>query len=178
MQNSLRVAFLYNTSGGCFWKFYHGTVKSSGVPALWFRASTCLRFWSKTFMKRWTNIFLLSRDKTISCLLESIVHVHLISEYVLENINCFRFWWNTYTKRCTSNCNIMCQNSFFSCALRLVKVFQFQVMILKTEECRVSKNIALKTWQWKSQFWFCSTNVYFAVVAACCFNYIAPCTWF
>ena len=178
MQNSLRVAFLYNTSGGCFWKFYHGTVKSSGVPALWFRASTCLRFWSKTFMKRWTNIFLLSRDKTISCLLESIVHVHLISEYVLENINCFRFWWNTYTKRCTSNCNIMCQNSFFSCALRLVKVFQFQVMILKTEECRVSKNIALKTWRWKSQFWFCSTYVYFAVVAACCFNYIAPCRWF
>ena len=87
--------------------------------------------------------------------------VHLISEYVLGNINCFRFWWNTYKKRCTSNCNITCQNTFFPCILRLVRCLQFQGMILKTEECRVSKNIALKTWRWKSRFWFCSSYGYF-----------------
>ena len=61
----LRIAFLYNTSGGCFWQSYHGTVKSAGVPVLWFRASTCFQFWSKTFTKRCTNNSLLSRDKTI-----------------------------------------------------------------------------------------------------------------
>ena len=89
----LRIVFLYNTSGGCFWQSYHGTVKSAGVPVLWFRASTCFRFWSKTFTKRCTNNSLLSCDKTISSLLELIGHMLLISEYVLENINCFRFWW-------------------------------------------------------------------------------------
>ena len=160
LQNCLRIAFLRNTSGGCFWKFYHGTLKSSGVPVLWFRASSCFGFWSKTFTKR-TNISLLSREKTISCLLELIGHVHLISEYVLGNINCFWFWWNTYKKRCKSNFNITCQNTFFPCTLRLVRCFQFQGMILKTEECRVSKNIALKTWRWKSRFWFCSAYSYF-----------------
>ena len=30
----LRIAFLYNTSGGCLWQSYHGTVKSAGVPVL------------------------------------------------------------------------------------------------------------------------------------------------
>ena len=80
----LRIAFLYNTSGGCFWQSYHGTVKSAGVPVLWFRASTCFQFWSKTFTKRCTNNSLLSRDKTISSLLELIDHMLSISEYVLE----------------------------------------------------------------------------------------------
>ena len=172
LQNCLRIAFLYNTSGGCCWKFYHGTVMSAGVPVLWFRASTCFRFWSKTFTKRCTNNSLLSSDKTTSCLLGLISHVHLISEYVLENINCFRFWWNTYTKRCASNCNITCQNTFFPCTLRLVRCFQFQDIILKMEECSVSKNIALKTWRWKSWFWFCSAYVYFADLKTI---YIASC---
>ena len=80
----LRIAFLKNNSGGCFWQSYHGTVKSAGVPVLWFRVSTCFRFWSKTFKKGCTNSSLLSRDKTISSLLESIDHVPSISEYVLE----------------------------------------------------------------------------------------------
>ena len=97
----LRIVFLYNTSGGCFWQSYHGTVKSAGVPVLWFRASTCFRFWSKTFTKRCTNNSLLSRDKTISSLLELIGQVLSISEYFSKNINCVRFWWKTFTKRCT-----------------------------------------------------------------------------
>ena len=98
----LRIAFLNKISGGCFWQSYHGTVKSPGVPVLWFRACTCFQFWSKTFTKRFTNNSLLSRDTTISSLLELTGHVLLTSEYVLEK-HCFRFWWKTYTKRCTSS---------------------------------------------------------------------------
>ena len=141
---------------------YHGTVKSAGVPVLLFHTSMCFQFWLKTFTKCCTNNSLPSRDKTISCLLELIGHMHLISEYVLENINCFWFWWNIYTKCCTSNRNIICQNTFFPYTLRLIRCFQFQDMILNMEKCHVSKNIALKTWRWKSRFWFCSTYVHFA----------------
>ena len=94
----LRIAFLYNASGGCFWQSYHDTVKSAGVPVLWFGASECFQFWSKTFTKRRTINSLLSRDKTISSLLELVGYVYSISEYVLEKtFNCFRFWWKTYT---------------------------------------------------------------------------------
>ena len=46
----LRIVFLYSTSGGCFWQSYHGTVKSPGVSVLWFRASTCFRFWNNFFL--------------------------------------------------------------------------------------------------------------------------------
>ena len=99
----LRIAFLCKTCSGCFWQSYHGTVKSAEVPVLWFRTSTCFRLWSKTFTKGCTNNSLLSRDKTICCLLELIGHVLSIAEYVLKNINCFRFWWKTYTMRCTTN---------------------------------------------------------------------------
>ena len=80
----LRIDFLCNISGGCFWQSYHGTVKSARVSVLWFRASTCFRFWLKTFTKRCTNNSLLLLDKTISCLRELIDHVLSISEYVWE----------------------------------------------------------------------------------------------
>ena len=81
----LRIVFLYNTSGGCFWQSYHGTVKSAGVPALWFRASMCFQFWSKTFTKRCTNNFYYYvSEKTIFSLLGLIDHVLWISEYILE----------------------------------------------------------------------------------------------
>ena len=79
----LRIAFVYNTSGGCFWQFYHGTVKSAGVLVLWFSASTCFQFWLKTFTKCCTNNSLLSLGK-------------------MKNINCFRFWSKTYPERCTN----------------------------------------------------------------------------
>ena len=77
----LRIVFLSNTSSGCFWQTYHGTVKSTGVPVLWFCASKCFKFLSKTFMKCCTNNSSLSRDK-----------------------NNFFLAWKTYTKCCTSNC--------------------------------------------------------------------------
>ena len=89
----LESLFLYSTSGGCVWQSYHGTVKSAGVSGLWFCTSTCFQFWSKAFKKCCTNNFLPSLGKTIFSLLELIGHMLLISEYVLENINCFRFWW-------------------------------------------------------------------------------------
>ena len=76
----LRIVFLYNTSGGCFWQSYHGTVQPAGVPVLWFHASKT----SKTFTKRCSNNSLLSRNKSISFLLGLIGHVLLISEYILQ----------------------------------------------------------------------------------------------
>ena len=39
----IRIPFLCNSTGGWFWQSYHGTVKSVGVPVLWFRASTCFQ---------------------------------------------------------------------------------------------------------------------------------------
>ena len=156
----LRIALLCNTTGGCFWQSYHGTAKPAGVPVLWFRASMCFRFWSKTFTKRCTNNSLLSRDKKVSSLLESISHVPSISEYVLEKSWLLSIMMKNLNK--AQLCNITCQKTFFPCTMRLVRCFRFKGMIWRTEECRVSKNIALKTWWWKSRFWFCSAFVYFA----------------
>ena len=132
----LRIAFSCNTSGGCFWQSYHGTVKSAGVPVLWIRASTCFLFWSKTFRKRWSNNPLLSPDKTIPFLLDLIAHVLLISDQnrFWKNINSFCFWWKTYKKCCTSNYEISrVKRLSFPCTLRLVWCFQFQSMIWKAE---------------------------------------------
>ena len=150
----LRIAFSCNTSGGCFWQSYHGTVKSAGVPVLWIRASTCFLFWSKTFRKRWSNNPLLSPDKTIPFLLDLIAHVLLISDQnrFWKNINCFCFWWKTYKKCCTSNYeNITCQKTFFP--------LYFKVgLVLSISEYDLESG----TWRWKSRFWFCSAFVYFA----------------
>ena len=128
---SIKVCNTCNTSGGCFWQFYHRTVKSAGVPVLWFCTSTRFRFWSKTFMKYCTYYSLRSRDKTISCLLELIGHGHLISEYVLENIKCFRFWWNTYTKHCLSTCNITFKILSFPALCGWSAAFNFRVWFWK-----------------------------------------------
>ena len=100
----LRIVFLCKTSSGCFWKSYHGSPKSAGVPVLRFRTSTCFRFLSKTFTKRCTNKSLPLRDKTIYCLcLNWLVTCFRFQNVFWKNINCFRFWWKTYTKRCASN---------------------------------------------------------------------------
>ena len=100
----LRIAFLYNTSGGCFWQSYHGTLKSAGMPVLWFRASTCFQFWSKTFTKHCTNNYIYYHVMTqfIPCL-NWLVTCFRFQNMFWKNINCIRFWWKTYTKRCTSN---------------------------------------------------------------------------
>ena len=71
---------------------------------------------------------------------------------IWKNINCFRSWWKTYIKHCTSNYVITCLKTLFPCTLQLVRCSQFQGTIWKMEECHVSENIELKTWQWKSWF--------------------------
>ena len=96
-----------------------------------------------------------------------------------KNINCFRFWWKTYTKRCTNNYVMSRVKDFLPLHFE-VGCFQFQVIIWKTEECRVSTNTALKTWQWKSDFDFVPllfTLRPVSVVATSCFRYIGPCRW-
>ena len=102
----LRIVFSYNTAGGCFWQSYYGTVKPAGVPVLWFHTSMCFQFWSKTFTKHCSNNSLLSRDKSISSLLEFTVTCFWFQNMFWRNINCFRFWLKIYTKRCTSNYEI------------------------------------------------------------------------
>ena len=51
-------------------------------------------------------------------------------------------------------CHIICQRAVFACTLRLIKCYQFQNMIWKTEECRVIINIELKIWRSKFVFWW------------------------
>ena len=70
-----------------------------------------------------------------------------------------------------------CQKTFFASILQLISLFhEFQNMIWKTEECRVSKNTELKIRRKICLYWFCSAFVYFAdfLIAASCFNYLGP----
>ena len=80
----LRTVFLYNNSSGCSWQSYHSAVRPAGVSVLWFCASTSFQFWSKTFTNSSSNNSLLTRDKSISFLLDLIGHMLLISKQVLE----------------------------------------------------------------------------------------------
>ena len=102
----LRIVFLYNTSGGCFWQSYHNTIKSAGVPVLWFRTSTCFRFWSKTFLiKRNVAQIIIYYHviKQFLACLNWLVTCFRFQDIFWKNMNCFWFWWKTYTKCCTSN---------------------------------------------------------------------------
>ena len=126
----LRAAFLKNTSD-CLLL----TVLPQSV--VWFCASTCFRFWSKTCTKRCTNNSLLSRDKTISCL-SWLITCFRFQNIFWNYICCFRFWW----------INFWCTNNY---VISLVKpkvsspaLYNFQDMIWKMEECPVSNNIELK----------------------------------
>ena len=94
--------FLIQHSGGCFLQFYHATVKSVGVFVLWFRASTCFRFWSKTFTKRCTNNFYYDGTKQFLPWSNWLVTWFQFQNMFWKNINCFQVWWETYRKRCIS----------------------------------------------------------------------------
>ena len=134
---TFRIIFLYNSSTGCFWQSYPSTVKSAGMPVLWFPASTRFQFWSKYFMKHCTNNSLLSRDKTISSLLEVIGHAFDFRMF-WKNTNCFQFWWKTYTKHYTSNCVISCVKRLSSPSLcSRSDAFNFRVWLGK-------QNMAMK----------------------------------
>ena len=86
------------------------------MPVLWFRASTCFQFWSKTFTKCCTNNSLLSQDKTIS-FLNWLVKCFQFQKMFWKNINCFWFWWKTYTRHCKSNDVMQCVKRLSSPAL-------------------------------------------------------------
>ena len=73
------------------------------MPVLWFRASTCFEFWSKTFTKRCTNNSLVSHTEQFLPCLNWLVTCFRFQNMLWRNINCFQFWWKTYRKRCTSN---------------------------------------------------------------------------
>ena len=73
------------------------------MPVLWFCASTCFEFWSKTFTKRCINNSLVSRTEQFLPCLNWLVTYFRFQNMFWRNINCFQFWWKTYTKRCTSN---------------------------------------------------------------------------
>ena len=107
-----------NTSGGGFWQTYHSTIKSAGVFVLWFCASTFF----------WMSFYLLSRDKTISSLLELIDHVLSIYLFMFwKKLMCFQFWWKTYTQSVAQIIrNITRQKTYFTCTLQWINCFQFQ----------------------------------------------------
>ena len=126
----------------------------------WFRTSRCFRCWQKNLNKTLHNS-LLSCNKTIFPCLNWLITLRFQNMF-WKNISWFLFRWKTCTKYCTSNCNITCQKTSFDSTLRLIKCFQFQNIIWKMEERRVSNNIRLKIWQQKFWFWFCSAFVYSA----------------
>ena len=87
----LRTAFFVKHLRRLLLTVLQSTVKSVAMPALWFRASMCFQFWSKTYAKRCTNATLLSRDKTIFLLLELIDQMFLISERFGKTFVAFDF---------------------------------------------------------------------------------------
>ena len=99
----LRIPFSCNTSGGRFWESYHGTVKSPGVPVLWFRTSTAFNFDQKLLRNVAQIILYYHVTKQFLPCLNWLATCFWFQNMFWKNINCFRFWWKTYTKRCTSN---------------------------------------------------------------------------
>ena len=96
----LRTTFLYNTSGGCLWQYYHCKV-SWGVCSLipHFHVLSMLI----KYLKSCIINSLLSCNKTIFSLLELIDTCFQLQSMFRKKISCFLFWWKTYTKRCTNN---------------------------------------------------------------------------
>ena len=131
----LRKVFLYNTSGGCFWQSYHGTVKPAGVPVLYFAPPCAFDFDQKISWNVAQIILYYHLTKQFfPCLIWLVTRLWFQNMF-WKNINCFRFWWKTYTKRCTRNYVISrVKRLSFPCTLRLVRYFQFHGMICKTEK--------------------------------------------
>ena len=105
----LRILFLYNTSGSCFWQSYHGTVKSAGVPVFWFRASTCFSDLDQKLSWNAAQIILYYHvTKQFPLCSIWLVTCFWFQDMFWKNINCFGSWWKTYANRCTSNYVISC----------------------------------------------------------------------
>ena len=97
-----------------------------------------------------TNNSLLSRDKTISSLLELIGYVLLISEYVFKKtLTAFEILMkNLHTKRCTSNYVIHVSKDFLPLHFAVGQVLSVSGYDLEHGRmtCK-QKYIALKAWQ-------------------------------
>ena len=147
----LRKAFLYNISGGCFWKSCHSAVRSAGVPFLWFCASTCFPFWWKTStIRNFAQIILYYHvtKQFLACFNWLVT----ISEYVLgKTLIAFDF---------DEKHNIMCQKISSPALCDWSGAFNFRVWFGKRKN--ESKNMVLKTWPWEFRIWFSSAFLYFA----------------
>ena len=99
----LRIVFLWNNSGGCFWQSCRGTVKSAGCLFLDFAPPRAFDFDQK--LTRNVTQIILYYDVTkqfLPCLNWSVT-CFWFKNMFWKNISCFRFCWKTYTKPCTSN---------------------------------------------------------------------------
>ena len=173
----LRISFLRNTPGGCFWQSYHGTLKSAGVPVLWFPLPRAFTFDQKLSRNVAQIILCYHVTKQFLPCLNWLVTCFQFQNMFWKNINCFRFWWKTCTKRCTSNYVISRVKRFSSPALcGWSDALNFRVWSEK-------RNMAVKIpililflcllcWLKNHLLWVLS------VVAASCFTYIGPCRWF
>ena len=139
----LKTAFFMEHLRWLLLATYHNTIKSAGLPFLWFCASMCFHF-----------------DQKLTQNVAQIILYHCMTWQFLPFLNWFItcFWFqnmfslvafdldeNLHKPLHKDLYNITCQKTFFSCTLPLVRGFKFQGMIWKTEECPVGKNVELKT---------------------------------
>ena len=112
----LRIVFLYNTSCGCFWQSYHGTVKSARVPFFDFTPPHASDFNQKlsrnvaqiTLCYHITKQFLPCMNWLVLCF--------WFQNMFWRNIDCFQFWWKLKALH-KYLCNIRHQKTFFPCFL-------------------------------------------------------------
>ena len=145
---------------------------------LWFRVSTCLRFWSKTSTKRCTNNSLLSHDNTVSSLLELIYYMLSISEYILKKQLLSILIKKTYTKRYTNNYAICDVSKAYTCGW--LSAFNSRYDLgngrMRCKQKYWIKNMAAKT-PVEILFRFCLL-CQLSIAVKSCFNYMCPCGWF
>ena len=130
----LRIVFFYNTSGGCFWQSYDGTVKPARVPAFDFappRAFDINQKLSRTVAQ--IILYYHLTNRSLLCLIWWVMYFWFQNMF-WKNINCFRFWWKTYTKCCASNYVIHVSNDFLLLHFAVGQVLSiWSRMIWKTE---------------------------------------------
>ena len=145
----LRIAFLYNTPGSCFWQSYQGTVKSAGYLFFDFPHPRAFTFDQKLSRNVAQIILYYHVTKLFLPCLNWLVTCFQFLNMFWKNINCFRFWWKMYAKRCTSNCVIshvkrLSSPAFCGCS----GAFKFRVWFGKQKNpCKQKyciKNMAVK----------------------------------
>ena len=94
----LRIVFLYNTSCGCCWQSYHGTVSQLGCLFFDFAPPRTLDF-DQNFSRNVAQIILYYHvtKQFLPCLIW-LVTCFIFHNMFWKNVNCFRFSWKTYTR--------------------------------------------------------------------------------